>query len=284
MPPTLDDAADTGSNATRDPSRLLDLPPELLRRIATLLSSPDVVVAAGQSEARLALRIGVDLAERARPFARVNGARLTVREAETALLAQDSVTRQASRDVAGQTLCCVCFAKLPSPRFWDPKPDVYARVALLLAYGAIPDAGADAWFKMHDIDLTPIGVLAQHAIGEQTVSVVRSLLDAGADSNLFDPLAKCLFTNYHHGEGGVGSPETTAARLAIATLLVERGADIARAQRNYMRDDGWHILSPITFLEMLDRPYYRQHAEAVSRLRPLVAAAFEDGRNSLRFV
>ena len=191
--------------------RLLDLPPELLHRIATTLDGPGVVVAvasARMTEERDALRRGVDDMERARFGGRLG---LTIREAEaqartwcpgefleTRQRAAEVISRKADVSPAAPTLTYLISSDASRDAAAREGPVVLERIKTMLAFGASPDEYSNNRnnfsFVEQDLLITPLhlAITAAHLSpimnNSQTqptpwVEVAELLVAAGADVN-----------------------------------------------------------------------------------------------------
>ena len=204
-------AARVSTDASMAPFRITDLPEDLLSAIATILGHSAPVVAFSShglgEDVRVALREGVDLAERQR----FPGA-LTVREAEATLRVRLRLTYEsrqkvmtdwgeeetaanaeeilASRISAGREIRTICMLS----SYYDEYEDYLDLIPQLLQFGAIPDV-AD---RIDDENLHP-----NH----------RASLRLVDDKN--GPTALHQIVN----SGLPRSPEITA-------LLVSAGADV----------------------------------------------------------
>mmetsp|Transcript_10914 Transcript_10914/g.33710 ORF Transcript_10914/g.33710 Transcript_10914/m.33710 type:complete len:371 (+) Transcript_10914:62-1174(+) len=235
------------------------LPSELMRHLAGYAGSPDVVVACGRDEQmRQTLRDGVDDAERARTF----GCGLTVKEALATLEAKTGghyelctpvplklpdIPPTASREGLGRLLhSLTCpynsgIASWPTERAY---PWPLGLMKLLLACGADPNAQdpetmrKDTGFLQERLApgiaedrarritfLTRLIIEVEMSRGE-TVELARLALDAGANANKCSPLYYAIAANCYRQP-----PEKMVARFEIASMLIERGANVQQAER-----------------------------------------------------
>ena len=290
--------------------RLLDLPPELLHRIATTLDGPGVVVAvasARMTEERDALRRGVDDMERARFGGRLGW---TVREAEararTWCPGEFLETRQRATELflnkTGVSPELPTLAYMMS----SEGPVVLERIKTMLAFGASPDDYSRSRL-LHGVEqgilITPLHLAIMEAYHSPTnnsqtqqtpwVEVAELLIAAGADVNkqvmrddrpglqavyshsisIFGrtPLSRALVDNFNLG---------SLDQYKIARLLLENGADVAEAERGYLNDaqprawDGF--VGMLTHrLEQTDIARRPELAQLIHVVRDMIDAALQ---------
>ena len=238
------------------PLRILDLPEDLLRRIATILGHSAPVVACSSREARIAaacraLRAGVDEAERQR----FPGA-TTVREAEAVLRVQLALTHEsrqqatagavpgcfrrpgsaeevlASRIAAGREIQLICSSTnyQEDP---DDRPDHYGLILPLLSFGAVPDS--DNPTALHFV------ACSGHP---RSPEITTLLVSAGADVD-----ARCYCTEDMSGRapfawaasGASDASNHTLSQLVYnyqcAIILLEAGCDVRTANSDYVSNN-----------------------------------------------
>ena len=118
------------------------------------------------------------------------------------------------------------------------------------------------------------------------IDVVKMALDAGADLDLCGPLFYAIAANYHVEHDGfipAHHNEFALIRFKIASLLVERGADVGRAERLYLSmndaDALYELGQPdvMPFVELLSEPHVSRwppgHQPVIARLRALIVDA-----------
>ena len=246
---------------------LLQLPAEILRKIASTSVSPGLVVAAGQNvEARTALRKGTDEAERSR----FGGIGVTVREAEHILRTRYGAYTDeawlASRAAAGRALCRKNLLRwadrdkdMDHPDFPEREEDLRwefserepGNTDSVFYFEEVGVFFATGWCKMMiaygaDLDAqnaggyTPLHYLAAYAPPIALASdLARLLIGAGNDID-----AHCL--SYHEDRGPtplcwcltahpcqLGGP--VDAHYELATSLIEQGCDVGLAHHGYLR-------------------------------------------------
>jgi hypothetical protein len=273
---------------------LLRLPTDVLYKIASYTVAPGLVVAGGKNvEVRVALRKGVDAAERSR----FGGIGMTVREAEQVLrtrfahrVSEDDL---ATRSAAGLALedKMICRAVEDDPEGaperredWldngEDYPPVFISsglVTALIAYGADPSMCDPRY------GFTPLHNLASYPTPGLVIEQARLLLAAGADID-----ARCSPYNM-----AGRSPFTwcfcisrdepiTDAALELAAYLIRQGCDVVQAQEDYQWAHSHHGQPdgqpPVTLVEVLEEQRTPANERLMNSLVTLITDALLGAR------
>ena len=273
---------------------LLRLPTDVLNKIASYTVAPGLVVAGGKNvEVRVALRKGVDAAERSR----FGGIGMTVREAahvlRTRFAHRVSEDDLATRSAAGLALedKMICRAVEDDPEGaperredWldngEHSPRVFISsglVTALIAYGAHPNMCDPLGYGF-----TPLHNLASYPTPGLVIEQARLLLAAGADID-----ARCSPYNM-----AGRSPFTwcfcisraepiTDAALELAAYLIRQGCDVVQAQADYQFAHSSQGLPdgqpPATLVEVLEEQRTPANERLMNSLVALITDALEAG-------
>ena len=270
---------------------LLRLPTDVLYKIASYTVAPGLVVAGGKNvEVRVALRKGVDAAERSR----FGGIGMTVREAEhvlrTRFAHRASEDDLATRSAAGLALedKMICRAVeddpegAPEREEWledgEYSPPVFISSGLLtalIAYGADPSMCDPRY------GFTPLHNLASYPTPGLVIEQARLLLAAGADID-----ARCSPYNM-----AGRSPFTwcfcisraepiTDAALELAAYLIRQGCDVVQAQADYQWAHSHHGQpAPVTLVAVLEEHRTPANEHLVDSLVTLITDALVGARD-----
>jgi len=264
----------------------------VLYKIASYTVAPGLVVAGGKNvEVRVALRKGVDAAERSR----FGGIGMTVREAEQVLrtrfahrVSEDDL---ATRSAAGLALedKMICRAVEDDPEGaperredWldngEDYPPVFISsglVTALIAYGADPSMCDPRY------GFTPLHNLASYPTPGLVIEQARLLLAAGADID-----ARCSPYNM-----AGRSPFTwcfcisrdepiTDAALELAAYLIRQGCDVVQAQSDYQWAHSHHGQpAPVTLVAVLEEHRTPANEHLVDSLVTLITDALVGARD-----
>jgi len=263
----------------------------VLYKIASYTVAPGLVVAGGKNvEVRVALRKGVDAAERSR----FGGIGMTVREAahvlRTRFAHRVSEDDLATRSAAGLALedKMICRAVeddpegAPEREEWledgEYSPPVFISSGLLtalIAYGADPSMCDPRY------GFTPLHNLASYPTPGLVIEQARLLLAAGADID-----ARCSPYNM-----AGRSPFTwcfcisraepiTDAALELAAYLIRQGCDVVQAQADYQWAHSHHGQpAPVTLVAVLEEHRTPANEHLVDSLVTLITDALVGARD-----
>ena len=270
---------------------LLRLPTDVLYKIASYTVAPGLVVAGGKNvEVRVALRKGVDAAERSR----FGGIGMTVREAEHVLRTRfahrvsedDLATRSAAGLALEDKMICRAVEDdpegAPEREEWledgEYSPPVFISSGLLtalIAYGADPSMCDPRY------GFTPLHNLASYPTPGLVIEQARLLLAAGADID-----ARCSPYNM-----AGRSPFTwcfcisraepiTDAALELAAYLIRQGCDVVLAQADYQWAHSHHGQpAPVTLVAVLEEHRTPANEHLVDSLVTLITDALVGARD-----
>ena len=270
---------------------LLRLPTDVLYKIASYTVAPGLVVAGGKNvEVRVALRKGVDAAERSR----FGGIGMTVREAEHVLRTRfahrvsedDLATRSAAGLALEDKMICRAVEDdpegAPEREEWledgEYSPPVFISSGLLtalIAYGADPSMCDPRY------GFTPLHNLASYPTPGLVIEQARLLLAAGADID-----ARCSPYNM-----AGRSPFTwcfcisraepiTDAALELAAYLIRQGCDVVQAQADYQWAHSHHGQpAPVTLVAVLEEHRTPANEHLVDSLVTLITDALVGARD-----
>ena len=270
---------------------LLRLPTDVLYKIASYTVAPGLVVAGGKNvEVRVALRKGVDAAERSR----FGGIGMTVREAEHVLRTRfahrvsedDLATRSAAGLALEDKMICRAVEDdpegAPEREEWledgEYSPPVFISSGLLtalIAYGADPSMCDPRY------GFTPLHNLASYPTPGLVIEQARLLLAAGADID-----ARCSPYNM-----AGRSPFTwcfcisraepiTDAALELAAYLIRQGCDVVQAQEDYQWAHSHHGQpAPVTLVAVLEEHRTPANEHLVDSLVTLITDALVGARD-----
>ncbi len=270
---------------------LLRLPTDVLYKIASYTVAPGLVVAGGKNvEVRVALRKGVDAAERSR----FGGIGMTVREAEHVLRTRfahrvsedDLATRSAAGLALEDKMICRAVEDdpegAPEREEWledgEYSPPVFISSGLLtalIAYGADPSMCDPRY------GFTPLHNLASYPTPGLVIEQARLLLAAGADID-----ARCSPYNM-----AGRSPFTwcfcisraepiTDAALELAAYLIRQGCDVVQAQSDYQWAHSHHGQpAPVTLVAVLEEHRTPANEHLVDSLVTLITDALVGARD-----